>query len=121
MGTRCSGDGSMDDMILDTVRLYLGGDIDFDSLEDRVVPAAFRVGVGCPHHGLVYDVLAEIAYVKDRIADETLFRTRLSALASSQLTDNGRAEAESDPLTPETPAPGDTPETPAPAQTSPAA
>ena len=53
----------MNKRVLEILRLYLSGDIDFDSLEDQVVLLAFKAD---DQDGqLVYEVLAEIAYVKE--------------------------------------------------------
>ena len=66
----------MDKRVLEILRLYLSGDIDFDSLEDQVVLLAFK---GDDQDGqLVYEVLAEIAYVKDKVSDESTFKTRVA-------------------------------------------
>ena len=42
----------MDDQVLKAVSLYLDGGIDFDSLEDRIIPLAFKADP--KKGGLVY-------------------------------------------------------------------
>ena len=72
----------MDKRVLEILRLYLSGDIDFDSLEDQVVLLAFKAD---DHDGqLVYEVLAEIAYVKDKVSDESTFKTRIAGIVTKQ-------------------------------------
>ena len=66
----------MDKRVLEILRLYLKGDIDFDSLEDQVVLLAFKADA--QDGQLVYEVLAEIAYVKDKVSDESTFKTRIA-------------------------------------------
>ena len=68
----------MDDRVIRALRLYLNDTIDFDSLEDRIVPIAFEAEP--KDDGLVLEVLAEIAYVKDRVSDEGAFRERVRGL-----------------------------------------
>ena len=72
----------MDKRVLEILRAYLSGDIDFDSLEDQVVLLAFKAG---DQDGqLVYEVLAEIAYVKDKVSDESTFKDRIAGTVTSQ-------------------------------------
>ena len=68
----------MEDRVIHALRLYFNDTIDFDSLEDRIVPIAFEAEDG----GLVFEVVAEIAYVKDRVSDEGTFRERVRALVT---------------------------------------
>lgn len=68
----------MDDRVIHALRLYFNDTIDFDSLEDRIVPIPFEAEDG----GLVFEVVAEIAYVKDRVSDEGTFRERVRALVT---------------------------------------
>ena len=70
----------MDDRVIHALRLYFNDTIDFDSLEDRIVPIAFEAEA--EDGGLVFEVLAEIAYVKDRVSDEGTFRERVRALVT---------------------------------------
>ena len=56
--------------------------MDFDSLEDQVVLLAFK---GDDQDGqLVYEVLAEIAYVKDKVSDESTFKTRIAGIVTKR-------------------------------------
>ena len=62
--------------VLETLRIYLTGGMEFNSLEDRIVRLAFRAD---DREGrLVYEILAEIAYVKDGVLDEAIFRARIA-------------------------------------------
>ena len=79
----------MDDRIIHALRLYLNDTIDFDSLEDRIVPIAFEAEDG----GLVLEVLAELAYVKDRVSDEGMFRERVAGLVAWRRSDEVRVVA----------------------------
>ena len=74
----------MDDRVIHALRLYFNDTIDFDSLEDRIVPIAFEAEDG----GLVFEVVAEIAYVKDRVSDEGTFRERVAGLVAKPHTDH---------------------------------
>lgn len=74
----------MDDQILKVVSLYLDGGIDFDSLEDRIIPLAFKADP--KRGGLVYQLVAEIAYVKDRVSDEPTFKARVTEIVSRRET-----------------------------------
>ncbi len=76
-----SGEVDMTDSgALQALNLYLSGRIDFDSLEDRVIPLAWEPPRG--DHDLIYAILIEIAYIKDGASDETIFRDRLAKLAA---------------------------------------
>ena len=70
----------MDDQVLQSVSLYLDGGIDFDALEDRIIPIAFRADP--QKGGLVYQLVAEIAYVKDSVSDEPTFKSRVEKIVS---------------------------------------
>ena len=75
----------MDEKVLEILRLYLSGELDFDSLEDRVVVIAFAADDrGRQLVSIVYEVLAEIAYVKDRVLDEATFKTRMAGIVARQ-------------------------------------
>ena len=77
----------MDKRVLEILRLYLSGDMDFDSLEDQVVRLAFKAD---DQDGqLVYEVLAEIAYVKDKVSDESTFKTGIAGIVTGQRTGVG--------------------------------
>ena len=79
----------MDDRVIHALRLYFNDTIDFDSLEDRIVPIAFEAEDG----GLVFEVVAEIAYVKDRVSDEGTFRERVAGLVARRRSDEVRVMA----------------------------
>ena len=68
----------MNTRILEILRSYLIGDIDFDTLEDRVISLAWEVD-GEDRH-LVDQIAVEISYVKDEVSDEDLFRARIADL-----------------------------------------
>ena len=78
----CSGEVDMDDGVIRALRLYLNDSIDFDSLEDRIIPVAFEAEA--EDGGPVFEVVAEIAYVKDRVSDEGVFRERVAGLVAGQ-------------------------------------
>ena len=61
------------------VRLYLIGDIDFDTLEDRLLPLAWN-SQSEEEMDAVDLILAEICCVKDGVSDEDLFRERMAYL-----------------------------------------
>ena len=70
----------MDKRVLEILRLYLNGEMDFDSLEDQVVRIAFKAD---DQDGqIVYEVLAEIAYVKDRVSDGPTFTDRIGDIVT---------------------------------------
>ena len=70
----------MNHQILKTVQLYLLGDIDIDSLEDRIVPLAWDTEF--EDQELLDEILFELVYIKDGVSDEALFRTRMTEIAS---------------------------------------
>ena len=72
----------MEDRVIHALRLYLNDTIDFDSLEDHIIPVAFEAEA--EDGGLVYEMVAEIAYVKDRVSDEGMFRERVAGLVARQ-------------------------------------
>ncbi len=72
----------MNNRVLDALRLYLIGEIDFESLEDRVIPLAWDAK--CDDRDLVDQVAVEISYVKDAVSDEVLFRSRIAELAAPE-------------------------------------
>ena len=72
----------MDDRVIHALRLYLNDSIDFDSLEDRIIPIAFEDEV--EDGGLVFEVVAEIAYVKDKVSGETTFKARVAGILARQ-------------------------------------
>ena len=68
----------MNSRVFEILRSYLIGDIDFDTLEDRVIPLAWEVDG--EDRDLVDQIAVEIAYVKDDASDENLFRVRVADL-----------------------------------------
>ena len=72
----------MDKRVLDILTLYLNGEVGFGLLEDQVVRLAFKADDQGGQ--LVYEVLAEIAYVKDKVSDESTFKTRIAGIVTSQ-------------------------------------
>ena len=73
----------MADFILESLRLYLRGQIDLDTLESRVVPLAWNADDG--DRDLIDQIAIEIAYVNDNVSDETMFRVRVSKLATLEI------------------------------------
>ncbi len=73
----------MTDEVPEILRLYLKGDIDFNTLEDRLIPFAFD-----PRNEEEQDVVdlvfAEFFCVRDKTSDETLFRERVVEIISLQ-------------------------------------
>ena len=69
----------MTDQILETLRLYLAGDIDLDSLEDRIIPLAWDTDFD---QDLIDQIATELVYIKDGVSDESIFRTRVAEIAS---------------------------------------
>ena len=69
----------MTDKILETLRLYLIGDIDLDSLEDRIIPFAWDTEF--TDQDLIDQIAVEIAYIKDGVSDESTFRKRIAEIA----------------------------------------
>ncbi len=74
----------MNTRILEILRSYLIGDIDFDTLEDRVISLAWEVD-GEDRH-LVDQIAVEISYVKDEVSDEDLFRARIADLTVQEVS-----------------------------------
>ena len=65
----------LDNIALEHLKLYLNGDIDFDALEERIIPLGFDDTF--EHQDLVDMITIEIAYILDGISDEPLFRERI--------------------------------------------
>ena len=70
----------MSDIILETIELYLIGDIDLDTLENRVISLAWDDEF--EDQDLVDRIAVELIYIKDGYSDEALFRTRVAEIAS---------------------------------------
>ena len=71
----------IEDKVLGSLNLYLAGDIDLDTLEERVIPLAFIAGY--EDRELIDHIAIELVYIKDGISDEPLLRERLSEVAAS--------------------------------------
>ena len=70
-----------EDKVLEALNLYMMGDIDMDTLEDRVIPLAFTAEYD--DNDLIDHIAIELAYIKDEISDEPLFRKRVAEAVSS--------------------------------------
>ena len=70
-----------DNIALETLNLYLNGEIGFDALEERIIPLGFDDTF--EHQDLVDLITIEIAYILDGISDEPLFRERVVEAVSS--------------------------------------
>ena len=68
----------MTHQIPDTLRLYLAGDIDLDTLEDRIVPLAWDDDL--KDQDILNEIMFELIYIKDGVSDEPLFRTRAAEI-----------------------------------------
>ena len=71
----------MTNKILETLRLYLAGDIDLDSLEDRIIPLLWSAQLE-EERDLIAEIAVELVYIKDGVSDESIFRTRMAEIAS---------------------------------------
>ena len=71
----------MTDIILETLGLYLNGDIDIDSLEDRIIPLLWSAQLE-EERDLIAQIAVELVYIKDGLSDESIFRTRIAEIAS---------------------------------------
>ena len=68
----------MTEKILETIRLYLNGDIDLDTLEDRIIPLIWDDDF--KDQDLLNEILVELIYIKDGLSDEPIFRTRMAEI-----------------------------------------
>ena len=71
-----------DNMALEALNRYLNGDINLDTLEERVIPLAWDTAL--EDQDLIDLVSIEIAYIKDGVSDETILRERLAKVAASK-------------------------------------
>ncbi len=71
----------MTNIILETLELYLTGDIDLDSLEDRIIPLLWSAELEADRD-LIAEIAVELIYIKDGVSDESIFRTRMAEIAS---------------------------------------
>ncbi len=69
----------MTNQILKTLRLYLSGDIDLDTLEHRIIPLAWESEF--KNQELLDEIAFELIYIKDGVSDEAIFRTRATEIA----------------------------------------
>lgn len=65
-----------DNITLEYLKLYLNGDIDFEALEERIIPLGFDDEF--EYQDLIDLIFIEIAYIYDGLSDEPLFRERLA-------------------------------------------
>lgn len=76
----------MTDKVPETLRLYLNDEIDFDTLENHLIPIAFD-----PQNQEEQDavdlVFAEFFCVRDGASDEDLFRQRMAELVGPENDD----------------------------------
>ena len=82
----------MKDTILRILEQYLIGEIDIDALEDQVIPLAWSVEG--EDADLIDEFAAELAYVKDRVSDERMFRERVAGLVARRRSDEVRVVAD---------------------------
>ncbi len=68
----------MTKIIPETIRLYLNGDIDLDTLEDRIIPLIWDDDF--KDQDLLNEILVELIYIKDGLSDEPIFRTRMAEI-----------------------------------------
>ena len=81
----------MKDTILRILEQYLIGEIDIDALEDQLIPLAWSVEG--EDADLIDEFAAELAYVKDRVSDEGMFRERVAGLVARRRSDEVRVVA----------------------------
>ena len=81
----------MKDTILRILDQYLIGEIDIDALEDQLIPLAWSVEG--EDADLIDEFAAELAYVKDRVSDEGMFRERVAGLVVRSRSDEVRVVA----------------------------
>ena len=82
----------MKDTILRILEQYLNGEIDIDALEDQVIPLAWSVEG--EDADLIDEFAAELAYVKDRVSDESTFKARVAEVMARELDDSVTAVAD---------------------------
>ncbi len=70
----------MTDFVLETLKLYLDGQIDLVTLEDRIIPLAWNAD--CDGRDIIDQIAIEMAYVRDNVSDEDLFKARVSKLGA---------------------------------------
>ena len=65
----------------EALKLYLGGDIDIDAFEERVISLAWDAEFEEQH--LIDQVAIELSYLKDGASDEGAFRARVAKIATT--------------------------------------
>ena len=65
---------------LDALNLYLNGDIDLDTLEERIIPLTWDTEF--EDQDLIDLVSIEIAYINDGVSEESAFRERVGEIAA---------------------------------------
>ena len=70
----------MEETALQSLELYLSGDMDFDTFESSIV--LMLPSIEARDDSPVFELLAEIIYVWDGLSDEAAFRERTSKLLS---------------------------------------
>ena len=73
----------MTDKVPEMLGLYLNGDIDFSTLEDRLLPLAWDTQSE-EEQDMIDLILAEICCVKDHTSDEILFSERITQLIAPE-------------------------------------
>ena len=74
----------MSDTILETIQLYLSGDIDLDALERRIISLAWDDEFD--DQELVDRIAFKLIYIKDGVSDESIFRTRVAKILTQSQT-----------------------------------
>ena len=74
----------MDKEALHSLELYLNGAVDFETFEDRIVWMALDAEV--TEGAIVFELLAEIIYVRDGVSDDDMFRKRAGRLLSGPIS-----------------------------------
>lgn len=67
---------------LEALTCYLNGEIDLDSLEERIIPLAWDDEF--KDQDLIDLISIEIAYLNDLVSDESIFRNRMASVAASK-------------------------------------
>ena len=73
----------MTNEVPEILRLYLNCDMDFDTLENRIISLAWDPD-GREDQILIDTVLVEIFYIWDGVSDESLFRERVAEVIALQ-------------------------------------
>ena len=73
----------MTDFILESLGLYLRGQIDLDALESRITPLAWEADGD--DRDMIDLISIEIAYVRDNVSNEDILKARVSKLAAPEV------------------------------------